>query len=332
MNLVNNTQLVNKSEPITVAICTYNNAQLLNRTLAHLEQQIVESRINWSVLVVDNNCTDNTADVVKQYLQSAKIPNLRIVTESRQGLAYARRRGIAEIDTDLIAFVDDDCLLASDWIQQAVDFCHQHPQAGAVGSRVKLLWETEPTEELLHFQGYLASYDVGNELRQLPTRGGAYLVGAGLVVRKSALQASGWLEKIALVGRQGKSLTAGDDSEMVLRIRNAGYQLWYNPAMELQHYIPQRRICVGYFRGLLRGIGRSLPILYALADKQQPTLAVRLRFLFNGCGYLSKMLLSIVVGRFWRRQPTSVRQQIYLSNSLGYLEGAVQLLLKGYQV
>ena len=319
-------------EQITVVICTYNNASLLDRTLAKIEQQKVDENITWSVLIVDNNCTDKTTDVVNKYLSSGTIPGLRLVTESRQGLAYARRRAVAEINGELIAFVDDDCLLTSDWVQQAVEFCRQYPQAGAVGSQVKLCWEVKPKEEFLHFQGYLASYDDGDIPRQLPSTGGTYLVGAGLLVRKNALEASGWLDKITLVGRQGKVLTAGDDTEMVLRIRNAGYQLWYNPMMKLQHYIPQRRTSINYFCGLLRGIGRSLPTLYALAEAKPPTFFLKFRFLFHGCGYVTKMLLSIAIQKLWRRKATSATQQIYLANSFGYLEGAVQLFLKGYQV
>ncbi|MEC4986424.1 MAG: glycosyltransferase [Oscillatoria sp. PMC 1068.18] len=316
---------------IEVAICTYNNAQLLDRALATITEQRVDLSIRWSVLVVDNNSTDETAAIAQNYLNTGKIPQLRLIHEPQQGLSYARICAVRSTNCELIAFVDDDCLLSPNWVQQAVTFFQEHPQAGAVGSRVKLLWEVPPPEEVLPFQGYLSAYDRGDLPLQMPSEGNTYLVGAGLVVRRSALLASGWLEKTAMVGRNGKKLTAGDDSEIVLRIRNAGYELWYNSAMQLQHYIPKRRISPQYLQKLVRGIGQSQPFLYLLGNRLQPNLAVRLSTCGNSIHYFSKVLATIVYRYFFQPRSLTTERLIYLNHSLGKLEGAIQLLLKGNQ-
>ncbi|MEC4891517.1 MAG: glycosyltransferase [Oscillatoria sp. PMC 1051.18] len=317
---------------IEVAICTYNNALLLDRTLATIAEQQVDSSITWSVLVVDNNSTDETAAIAQRYIDAGTIPQLRLVKEPQQGLSYARICAVRSTNSELIAFVDDDCLLSPDWVQQAVTFFQEHPQAGAVGSRVKLLWEVPPPEEILPFQGYLSAYDRGDLPLQMPSVGNTYLVGAGLVVRRSALLASGWLEKTALVGRNGKCLTAGDDSEIVLRIRNAGYELWYNPAMQLQHYIPQKRISPQYLQRLIRGIGQSQPFLYVLGNRLQPNLAVRLSTCGKSMRYFSKVLTSIIYRNLFQAHPLTAERLLYLNHSLGRLQGALQLFLRGYQV
>ena len=97
---------------LDIVICTYNNAPLLRRTLeAVSKQKVVLPWIKWEVLVVNNNCTDETSDVVEGFLRSGKFP-LRVIHEARQGLTAARVCGVRNTAGDWIAFVDDDCLLA----------------------------------------------------------------------------------------------------------------------------------------------------------------------------------------------------------------------------
>ncbi|WP_017720018.1 glycosyltransferase [Kamptonema formosum] len=332
MELSKRSQSVQPEEEIVVAICTYNNAHLLERTLATIEQQQVNPSIRWSVLVVDNNSTDETPAVVQKYAGSGRISRLRSLHEPCQGLAYARRRAICETASELIAFVDDDCLLSPDWVQQAVMFFREHPKAGAAGSRVQLLWEVPPDSVVLQFQNSLACQDRGDLLLQMPSTGDTYLVGAGLVLRRSALLASGWLDKIALVGRKGKQLTSGEDVEIVLRIRNAGYELWYNPAMQLQHYIPQRRMSVDYLCRLQRGIGQTRPILSALANLRNPTLIVRLSFLRSSFSCLARIILSIAYKNVLRGRPVSPERKVYLYSYLGFFEGSVQFIFQYYAI
>ena len=48
---------------ITVAICTWNRARLLDETLTHLAELVVPSGLEWELLVINNNCTDHTDEV-----------------------------------------------------------------------------------------------------------------------------------------------------------------------------------------------------------------------------------------------------------------------------
>ena len=318
--------------PIVVAICTYNNARLLDRALATIEQQQVAPSVRWSVLVVDNNCTDETPTVVQKYIKAGHIPGLRVVSEPRQGLAHARRRAVCETSSELIAFVDDDCLLSPDWVEQAAAFCADHPRAGAVGGRVRLLWEVPPDDFLLRYEGSLARQDHGDLPRQMPATGGTHLVGAGLVVRRQALEASGWMDHGVLVGRQGNTLTAGDDSEMVLRIRRVGYELWYNPAMQLQHYIPRRRMSIEYLCRLHRGFGQSSPVLGTLGNDQEPTVAWRLRMLASSLKGVVRLLLSITVRDLLTKRHITPERRVALYSAFGRVEGSMRFLLSGYRM
>lgn len=250
-----------------VVICTYNNAMLLDRTLASIAQQQVSACHTWSVLVVDNNCTDSTADLVNQYIQMQTIPGLRRVVESKQGLTQARLCGLRHTTSDWIAFIDDDCLLAETWVEQAIQFAAAHSQCGAFGGKVLLEWEQPPSPLLLKHQRAFAASDRGESVQKL-SRQQFHLPGAGLVVQRAALLDSGWLDQPFLNGREGTKLTAGEDSEIVLRILNAGYEVWYTPNCRLHHFIPTKRISESYLAKMTYGFGMAAPYIASLRWNQ----------------------------------------------------------------
>jgi len=320
-----------ESLDIEVAICTYNNAQVLDRALSALEQQRVSPSTRWSLTVVNNNSTDDTVSVVQRHIEAGLIPNMRLVQEPVQGLGYARRRAMNETSADIIAFVDDDCMLSPEWVEAALTFCRAHPNAGAVGGRVHLLWEVPPTDFVKQYKDSFAYQDHGEFSCQLPSKGWTYLVGAGLVLRRSAMEASGWVEKGNLNGNLYGRLDAGDDSEIVLRIRKAGYELWYNPLMALQHFIPVRRMSVEHICELHAGFGRSWPILRTLAYDENPTLWKRMRSVCSSLRELVRVLTAVPSDLIHNRQ-IRPRRRIEIHEKLGRVHGAFDLLKSGYNV
>ena len=86
----------------------------------------------------------------------------------------------------------------------------------------------------------------------------ASLWGAGLSIRWSAweqLDSNGW--RHLLGGRLGANLSGCDDLELSYALRFAGWKLWYEPRMRLQHFLPARRLHWPYLRRLHRGGGAS---------------------------------------------------------------------------
>lgn len=234
---------------IDLIICTYNNAVLLDRILEAIAIQEVSPHVHWQVLVVNNNCTDNTEAIVAKHIQSQK--NLRMVIEPIQGLTPARLCGVQNTSGDWIAFVDDDCLLASDWVEQSAKFALAHPECGAIGGRVILDWEIPPPAYVLNYGYSFAQQEHGTGAKLL-----SCLVGAGLVVNRKALIDCGWVDKQLLADRVGKKLISGGDVEIALRIA-AKYDIWYNSDCQLRHIIPVRRISLEYIKKINFGLGSS---------------------------------------------------------------------------
>ena len=71
----------------TVLICTYNRAVLLGETLDSLAHSRAAS-ISWNVIIVDNNSSDETRDVVTRRIATYPVP-LVYVFEPRQGKSHA---------------------------------------------------------------------------------------------------------------------------------------------------------------------------------------------------------------------------------------------------
>lgn len=240
---------------MTVVIPTYNGAERLPALLEKLRLQQVSSTVGWEILVVDNNSQDGTATLVQQYQQNwPAAASLRYVFEPQQGLAFARQCGVENARGEIVGFLDDDNLPGPDWVMAACQFVAAYPQAGALGSQIAGKFEQPPAKELQPVLFYLAINQRGSEPLQYQPKVTGVPPGAGLVVRRQA-----WLDavpkKLRLVGRVGQSMLAGEDAEALLYLHRAGWEIWYNPAMKIDHCIAASRVTLGYLRANLYGIG-----------------------------------------------------------------------------
>jgi hypothetical protein len=152
-----------------------------------------------------------------------------------------------------------------------------HPRAGIVGGRIAIEWGAPPTPMCLAHAGQLAAQDYGDVEKRLATTGHVWLVHAGAVVRREALVASGWVEAGYLPGRTAHLLTAGEDNELNLRIRRAGWEIWYSPAMRQTHRVPAARMTVDAFCRLFRGNARTDVVFDAMSRETWPSFPWRAR-------------------------------------------------------
>jgi glycosyltransferase involved in cell wall biosynthesis len=241
---------------IDVVICTYQRADELDLALRALAAQSDTSRIDWAVLVVDNNSSDATAEVVDRHVAAGVLPGLRRVLETEQGLTPARRRGLLETGREWVAFVDDDNLLDPGWLAGVAGAVRDRPEVGAVGGRVVLDWPVPPPPYVAEFGFCYAEQDHGPVGRAVE-----HLNGAGMVLRRAALLESGWLDEPLLADRVGRRLVSGGDVEIAARVRACGYLLWYAPECVLRHRIEVERASRGYLLRVAAGLGAAEPLI-----------------------------------------------------------------------
>ncbi|MEO0540980.1 MAG: hormogonium polysaccharide biosynthesis glycosyltransferase HpsE [Cyanobacteria bacterium P01_A01_bin.105] len=240
----------------TVVIPTYNGARRLPAVLDCLCWQLGLSDLGWEVIVVDNNSTDATAEVVRRYQTDWPTGStLRYVFEPRQGAGNARTCGIHAANSELVGFLDDDNLPGLTWVQAAYRFGQDNPRVGVYGSRIQGDFETTPPRHFERISSLLALTERGSgPIPYLPERK-VLPPGAGLVVRRQA-----WLDHVPhdlVMTQKIGQREAGEDLEVVLHIQKAGWEVWYNPHMRVAHRIPRQRLTRQYLVTLCRGIGLS---------------------------------------------------------------------------
>jgi len=110
---------------VSVVLSTYNRSSLLAPALQALLAQSTAAP-NYEVLVVNNNSSDGTAELV-QSLVTCNPGKLRYLFEKKQGLSYGRNAGIAAACAPIIAFTDDDVRVSPDWVTQIKLECDAQP-------------------------------------------------------------------------------------------------------------------------------------------------------------------------------------------------------------
>lgn len=263
---------------VSVVICAHNAAPRIDETLVALAAQHGLDGVSWEILLVNNASTDGTgAGAAAAWARLQGDPRrLRIVEEPRPGLLHARQRALQEARAGLICFVDDDNSLAPDYLARAVAVMSTHPHVAAVGGACS----APPAERPEWFSRLSQCYAVGE---QHPEAGDVTghtfpLWGAGLTVRVAALEA---LQRIgfspALTGRAGKQALSGDDTEICLALRRAGWRLYYDPNLRLIHRIDPARLTWTRCLRQHEGFGAAAPLLdlYRYVQPGGPAPALR---------------------------------------------------------
>ena len=251
----------------TVAIVTYNGATRLPDVLKKLSNQRNTETLSWEVLIVDNNSTDQTEEIIKSFQNKSSFPvTLRATFEQKQGAGYARQKAIQEARSNLVGFLDDDNLPTDNWVISAYQFAQKYPNAGAYGSQIHGKYEVEPPVDFERIKAFLAITERGNEPLLYNPKSRFLPPSAGLVVRREA-----WLQTVpndcVLTGRIKDNMLTSEDLEALSYLQQSDWEIWYNPQMEMFHKIPKHRLTKDYLIKHLGGIGLSRYITRTLGIK-----------------------------------------------------------------
>jgi glycosyltransferase involved in cell wall biosynthesis len=247
-------------EGVSVIICCYNSVLRLKDTLSALAGQHFRSAVPWEIVLVDNASTDGTSTAALDIWESLKAPALlRIVHEPAAGLIHARKKGIHEAAYSTLLFCDDDNWLCPDYVQGMFDALSGDSLTAACGGKGIPVFETEKPQ---WFDEYAEAFATGSQ--DLNTEDGRILslYGAGLAVKKQALDALFQSDFRALAGggRKGKNLGSAEDIELTYALVLKGYRLSYNPDLTFYHYLPKERLTIRYLRRLFHAFGKDGPV------------------------------------------------------------------------
>jgi len=246
---------------VSVVISTYNRCNLLPSVLESVLAQEDTGDARYEIIVVDNNSTDQTRQVVESFI--ARDPRkIRYIFEKKQGLAYARNTGIAQARAPIIAFTDDDVRVARDWIAMIKRAFAEHTEVSCVGGKVLPQWESEPPAWLTrdHWSP-LATMDYGDAPFYVDRRKQLCLVGANLCVRREAFAQVGLFSSD--LQRVKDSIGSLEDSEFLLRLWRAGSRGMYIPGIIVTAEVQADRLTKAYHRRWHKGHGYFYAVMRA---------------------------------------------------------------------
>ena len=268
----------------TVAICTWNRAERLVQTLTCLLDLKIPEGVSWQLLVVDNNSTDHTQDVLRRFEDLLPLSHC---FELRQGKSHALNRAVRHATGRWILWTDDDVLVPSDWLATYHTAIATWLECGFFGgptvARLNVAmpaWLQDDWSFLRYVYGdrHLddSVFDIDDE--SLPW-------GANFAIRTSLQRLYSFDPRL---GRTGKRRLSGEESELCRALLRGGINGKWLPNACVQHCLPDSSLTRGYVYRYYIGQGETR------ARKRIETLGLkpRLRQLLRLGKLVTKLLLT----------------------------------------
>jgi glucosyl-dolichyl phosphate glucuronosyltransferase len=225
---------------LTVCICTHDRPRYVGDCLEGLSRQTV-SRDRFAILLVDSASSPAGAGGLADL---AGERDARLIRLDQPGVSLARNAGAWAARTQFIAYIDDDAIPATDWVETILDALAQPGRTPAlIGGRILPKWEAPlPAWWPASLRGVLSiiEHEGRGEYRTVAVPPGLEPYGANMVVHVLSLLAAGGFG--GAVGRYGQSLLSDEDVQLAWMLQDAGYSVRYDSRITVYHQIQARRM------------------------------------------------------------------------------------------
>ena len=217
---------------ISLVMTTCSRAPMLRMALDSLAAQTILNRVRVEFVLVDDQSTDNTMQVLEEFQRASRVP-VRLMRGPKQGVAAARNLAAQAARGTWLASFDDDEIAPPDWLAQLYDAAVEH-NADCVGGSTKLkLPEGRKLEEVNRRARRL--------LGEVPATGDTRVFTIedlpatnNVLIRREVFE--------ALRGFDTHFTEGGEDTDLFQRMRDAGYTMWFAPGAQVEHQIPAKRL------------------------------------------------------------------------------------------
>jgi len=239
---------------LSIIICSYNRASYISGALDSLYHQSA-GLDNFEAIIVDNNSTDNTAEVFKQWRSSHANGNFTYLTESKQGASFARNTGATSAKGQWLCFMDDDAIAIEVYVENIIKHIETKPANVGFGGRI--IPKYIPAEP--NWMSYYVSSLVGN-FDYAPNacvfENIKYPLEFNMIVRKDIYDSIEGFNT-ALPGVVGTLRIGGEDKELFYKLLALGHTIYYDPSIEVQHVVEVKKLTSEYMYRVASGIGRG---------------------------------------------------------------------------
>jgi glycosyltransferase involved in cell wall biosynthesis len=225
---------------ITVGICTFNRMESLRGTLDSLVAMQVPNDLAWEIVIVNNNCTDYTDDLISQYVE--RLP-VRREFEPMPGKSNALNRVIDVAKGEYIVWTDDDVLVDTGWLTAYVEAFRRWPDAAVFGGRIMPRYEAPVanwvTKSEAVLDGPYARRDFGDRPYPLSAADEDHFpFGANWAVRAVEQRAFRYNPELGPVPNK---IRVQEDTDVIHRLLQSGATGYWIPNAIVHHRIGRER-------------------------------------------------------------------------------------------
>ncbi len=230
---------------ISAAICTYNRYDLLEKSIASLIAQNIDTD-QYKIIIIDNSPANETARQFQERYNGK--PNIHYLIERKPGLSNARNIAARICSSEYIAYIDDDAIADVTWLKSILyAFDRFGPQAGIVCGKVRPIWPSDPPEWLPRsLLRALTIVDWGDTMR-IAEPGQSFAGTNFSVCVAPLLELGGFSPSLGRIGN-GRILLSNEELDLIERMRAAGYETIWAPDARVDHLVRAERLTQAWLR------------------------------------------------------------------------------------
>ena len=234
----------------SVVIPTYNRNSLLREVIEALIHQ-EDPGCAYEIIPVDNASKDDTRQVVEELAQNSPVP-IRYLHEPKPGSHYARNTGFKAAHGEILGLIDDDIIVAPDWVRKIVQ-AYDNPEVSCAGSKITLRWVNGPPPEWFEpFKGVLGELDYGHKLIELHY---PQMINAGnFSIRTEVLLRVGGYNPC---NAPADKLIGDGECGLCSKVYDSGGRIFWVPDAQAWHIQDAERITLAYMRRRAKFNGMS---------------------------------------------------------------------------
>jgi len=214
---------------VSIIIPTFNRKEKLRNCLESIRKlEYPESLLE--IIVVDNGSLDDTIRIVRNEFKEVKL-----VTESRRGVSFARNTGFRHSKGKIIAFIDDDCQVHRGWLRKIVSDFSCEDLIGVGGPVVLSLDPTQVSLKFLAVFSAFSHYDLGQRRKHV-----VYLSGANMSFRREAFDFTSFDPNL------GPPNAYLEDFDFCETLHRLGFKLLYDPEAIVYHFPDNPKLSLWY--------------------------------------------------------------------------------------
>jgi len=266
---------------ISVVVPTFNRCRLLEKCIASLANLDYPTD-KYEVIVVDNDSSDSTAEVVQQCIKQYAYLSLKYICEKKPGLVHARHAGLKHAQFEILSFTDDDAFFSHNWLSAVSAVFIENPQVSAVAGKIVIHWDKPPPAWVVRYETQLGKLDYGPEVQVAQS---LFINGGSFHIRKGVLFAVGGFNPDQI----GDWIIGDGETGLCRKLHKHNHLIGWAPASVMYHcqFVNKNAKIKDIARRYINN-GRSIPYsLFAIEHRSYPMLIANCSKAFMGALYFA---------------------------------------------